>query len=192
MGDNGNSLGEPLPASTDFVELHKNIAFHGTEDGVDKIMDRFSRTLLSAAAESGLATITLSRHVPSFRRSIHCDDEVVMLAHCLRPDGQLSGDHLLLLTRRRLVVTKQSRVLNRVRVEVDSELSGLGDVRWSADPGTPGVELAFNTGDVRQRFWIDAQHGKQVWRLDALLAKMFRRPSVSLATLTSPTRGYFE
>ena len=81
------------------------------------------------------------------------------------------------------MVTKQSRVLNRVRVEVDTDLAGLDDVRWMADPNMPGVELAFNTGGVRQRFWIDAQHGKQVWRLDALLAKLFRRPSVSVATL---------
>ena len=154
-------------------------------------MDRFSRTLLSAAAESGLATITLSRHVPSFRRSIHCDDEVVILAHCLRPDGQLSGGHLLLLTRRHVIVTKQSRVLNRIKVEVDSGLADLDDVRWSADPNIPGVEVAFNAGGTRQRFWIDAQHGKQVWRLDALLAKVFRRPSVSMATLTPVGRGYF-
>jgi hypothetical protein len=153
-------------------------------------MDRFSRTLLAAAAESGLATITLSRHVPSLRRSIEDDDEVVLLAHCLRPDGQLSGDHLLLLTRRRLVVTKQSRVLNRVRLDVDAALPELGDVRWSADPGLPGVELAFTATDVRHRFWIDARHVKQVWRLDALLAKMFRRPSVTVATLAQLARGF--
>lgn len=114
-----------------------------------------------------------------------------MLAHCLRPDGQVSGDHLLLLTRRHVVVTKQSRVLNRVRVEVDADLAGLDDVRWLADPNMPGLELAFNTGGTRQRFWIDAQHGKQVWRLDALLAKLFRRPSVSMATLMPVGRGYY-
>ncbi|WP_244615920.1 hypothetical protein [Stackebrandtia albiflava] len=154
------------------------------------VMDRFSRTLLAAAAESGLATITLSRHVPSFRRSVPADDEVVMLAHCLRPDGHLSGDHLLLLTRRRLVVTKQSRVLNRVRIDVDAGLAELVDVRWTADPSLPGVELAFTAGDVRHRFWMDARHGKQVWRVDALLARMFHRPSVTVATLAAHARGF--
>lgn len=153
-------------------------------------MDRFSRTLLAAAAEAGLATITLSRHVPSLRRSIRSDDEVVLLAHCLRPDGQLSGDHLMLLTRRRLVVTKQSRVLGRVRLDMDASVGDLGDVRWSADPALPGVEFAFTADDTRHRFWMDARHGKQVWRLDAMLAKLFRRPTLPVATLASFARGF--
>lgn len=100
-----------------------------------------------------------------------------MLTYCQRPDGQLSGDHILLLTRERLVVTKQSRVLGRVRVDVDAELAELGDVRWSADPALPGVELAFTARDDRHRLSIGAKHGKQVWRMDALLARLFRRPS---------------
>ncbi|HZE40381.1 MAG TPA: hypothetical protein VE172_16385 [Stackebrandtia sp.] len=153
-------------------------------------MDRFSKTLLAAAAESGLATITLSRHVPSLRRNIRNDDEVMVLAHCLRPDGQLSGDHLMLVTKRRLVVTKQSRVLGRVRLEMDAPVAELGDVRWSADPTLPGVELSFTAGETRHRFWMDARHGKQVWRLDAMLAKLFRRPSVPVATLSSFARGF--
>lgn len=145
-------------------------------------MDRFSKTLLAAAAESGLGTMTLSRHVPSLRRSLHSDDEVVMLTHCLRPDGQLSGDHLMLLTRDRLVITKQSRVLGWVRLDLDAGLADLDDVRWSADPALPGVELAFTAEDHRHRILIDAKHRKQVWRFDALFARLFCRPSVSVAT----------
>ena len=153
-------------------------------------MDRFSKTLLAAAAESGMATITLSRHVPSLRRTLRGDDEVIMLTHCLRPDGQLSGDHLMLLTKNRMVVTKQSRVLGRVRLDVDAGLAELDDVRWSADPALPGVELAFTANDNRHRFCIDAQHGKQVWRVDAVFARLFRRPSVPVATLATKARGF--
>lgn len=172
------------------LSFTRTVAAHRQEGGVNDLMDRFSKTLLAAAAESGLATITLSRHVPNLRRSIHNDDEVIMLAHCLRPDGQVSGDHLMLLTRHRLVVTKQSRVLGRVRCEVDAAVNCLGDVRWSADPGLPGVELAFTADDTRHRFWIDTTHGKQVWRLDALLARQFHRPSVAITTLAGHARGF--
>jgi hypothetical protein len=172
------------------VVSHKNTAGIRQEGGVRNSMDRFSRTLLAAAAESGLATITLSRHVPNLRQSIRSDDEVVMLTHCLRPDGQMSGDHLMLLTRRRLVITKQSRVLGRIRLDMDAAVADLGDVRWSADPALPGVELAFTAGETRHRFWIDANHGKQVWRLDAVLARLFRRPSVPVATLAKFARGF--
>ncbi|MGH8791487.1 MAG: hypothetical protein ACRDXX_02415 [Stackebrandtia sp.] len=153
-------------------------------------MDRFSKTLLAAAAEAGLATITLSRHVPSMRISVNSDDQVMLLARCLRPDGRLSGDHLMLLTQDRMVVTKQSRVLGRVRLDMDAPVTALGDVRWSADPSFPGVELAFTSEDTRHRFWIDASHSKRVWRLDALLAKMFRRPTVAVATLAGYARGF--
>lgn len=162
----------------------------GEEGGANNLMDRFSKTLLAAAAESGLATITLSRHMPSLRRSISNDDEVVVLAHCVRPDGQVSGDHLMLLTRNRLVVSKQSKVLSRVRVEIEAAMTELEDVRWAADPQLPGVELAFNAGGDRHRFRIDATHGKHMWRLDALLAKQFRRPSAAAASLASHARGF--
>lgn len=153
-------------------------------------MDRFSKSLLAAAAEAGLATITLSRHVPSMRISSRDDDHVMLLARCLRPDGRMMGDHLMLLTKRRMVVTKQSRVLGRVRIDMDVPLEALEDVRWSADPALPGVELAFTAEDIQHRFWIDTAHSKQVWRMDALLAKMFRRPTVPAAPLAHHARGF--
>ncbi|CAM3487460.1 hypothetical protein [Stackebrandtia soli] len=138
-------------------------------------MDRFSSTLLSAASEAGIATITLSRHVPNLRRNVRSDESVVLLAHCVLPDGRLSGDHLMLLTGSRLVVTRQSKVLGRVRADIDIELSELGEVRWNADPTLPGVELAFTALGRWYRYWIDTRNDKQLWRLDAKLGTLFRK-----------------
>ncbi|MFV2102298.1 hypothetical protein [Micromonospora sp. LOL_024] len=145
-------------------------------------MDVFSRTFLPAAAEAGLAVQTASRHMPVFRRCVGSGDATVLVTRCSRPDRPLIGDHLLLLTHRRLVITRQTRVLQRLRLHLNTELRELSHVTWSPDPRLRCVELAATAIDgVRERFLIRAQHPQQVWQLDALLNHAFRARVRSVA-----------
>src|SRR5699024_6050249 len=65
----------------------------------------------------------------------------------------------------------------------------------SADPNGPGVELNFTVlegpgaaAPHRWHFWLPASHAKRVWRIDALLARAFRRPqAVATPMIGSPT-----
>jgi hypothetical protein len=146
-------------------------------------MDLFSRTMLACSAEAGLTTTALSRHVPLLRRNIPAGDQVSLLSRCVGSDGLGNGDHILMLTGERIVVTRQSRLLGRVRLCLDAPVSAIENLRWSADPAGPGVELNFTvlvgpeaTEPHRWHFWLPATHAKRVWRIDALLARAFRRP----------------
>ncbi|HYN96510.1 MAG TPA: hypothetical protein VES42_21930, partial [Pilimelia sp.] len=138
-------------------------------------MDVFSRTFLPAAAEAGLAIPTVGRHLPIFRRCVAQGDAATLVARCLRPDRPLRGEFMLLLTERALVVTRETRLLRRVRLHLNAELRHLHNVTWNPDPRLPAVELAATAVDgVRERFLIRAGHPKQVWHLDALFAHAFR------------------
>ncbi|MER7461072.1 hypothetical protein [Micromonospora sp. NPDC126480] len=138
-------------------------------------MDVFSRTFLPAAAEAGLATQTATRHMPVFRRCVGSGDATILVTRCSRPDRSTTGEYLLLLTHRRLVVTQQTRVLHRLRLHLNTELRELSNVTWSPDPRLHSIELAATAIDgVRERFLIRARHPKQVWQLDALLNHAFR------------------
>jgi hypothetical protein len=108
---------------------------------------------------------------------------VSLLSRCVGSDGLGSGDHVLMLTGERMVVTRQSRLLGRVRLCLDAPVAAIENLRWSADPAGPGVELNFTvlegpgaTEPHRWHFWLPATHAKRVWRIDALLARAFRRP----------------
>ncbi|MCH7229520.1 hypothetical protein L0U85_01385 [Glycomyces sp. L485] len=151
-------------------------------------MDLFSRTMLASSAEAGLTTTTLSRHVPLLRRNIRPSDRVALLTGCVGSDGLASGDCMLMLTGERIVVTRQSRLLSRVSLCLDTPVRAVENLRWSADPNGPGVELNFTvpgrpgaTSPHRWHFWLPASHAKRVWRIDALLARAFRRPGASAA-----------
>ncbi|MDG4822039.1 hypothetical protein O7635_09260 [Asanoa sp. WMMD1127] len=138
-------------------------------------MDVFSRTFLPAAAEAGVAIPTVSRHMPVLRRCVAADDAAALVARCTRADRPAQGEYLMLLTYRRLVVTHESRVLHRLRLHLNTELGHLGNVTWNPDPRLSAVELAATAVDgVRERFWIQVGHPKQVWHLDALLSHVFR------------------
>lgn len=138
-------------------------------------MDVFTRTFLPAASEAGVAIPTVSRHLPVFRRCVAPDDPAALVARCARPDQLLHGEFLLLLTHRRLVVTRQTRLLRRLRLHLNTELRHLHNVSWNPDPRLAAVELAATAMDgVRERFWIRVGHPKQVWHLDALLSHVFR------------------
>ncbi|MFF0470474.1 hypothetical protein [Micromonospora zamorensis] len=138
-------------------------------------MDVFSRTFLPAAAEAGLAVQTVSRHMPVFRRCVGSGDATILVTRCSRPDRPVTGDYLLLLTHRRLVVTQQTRLLHRLRLHLNTELRELSNVTWSPDPRLQSVEMAATAIDgIRERFLIRTSHPKQVWQLDALLNHAFR------------------
>ncbi|HEY0698549.1 MAG TPA: hypothetical protein VGD43_12155 [Micromonospora sp.] len=138
-------------------------------------MDVFSRTFLPAAAETGMATTVISRHLPVFRRCVEPGDATVLVTRCIRPDRPGQGDYLLLLTHRRLVVLRQTRVLRQLRLHLNTELRHLSNVTWSPDPVLPAVELAATAVDgIRERFLIRAGRSRPVHQLDALLTRAFR------------------
>jgi hypothetical protein len=138
-------------------------------------MDVFSRTFLPAAAETGLAAQTVSRHMPIFRRCVGSGDATILVTRCSRPDHPVGGEYLMLLTHRRLVVTRHTRVLHRLRLHLNTELRELSNVTWSPDARSQCVELAATAIDgVRERFLIHTHHPKQVWQVDALLNHAFR------------------
>ncbi|WP_344492832.1 hypothetical protein, partial [Glycomyces endophyticus] len=149
--------------------------------------------MLASSAEAGLTTTALSRHVPLLRRNIAPGDQVSLLSRCVGSDGLGSGDHVLMLTGQRLVVTRQSRLLGRVRLCLDAPVAAIENLRWSADPAGPGVELNFTvlegpgaTEPHRWHFWLPASHAKRVWRVDALLARAFRRPKATARPAGKP------
>ena len=153
-------------------------------------MDVFSRTFLPAAAEAGVPIATVSRHMPIFRRCVEADDQAVLVTRCLRPDQPMSGDYMLLLTYRRLVVTQETRVLHRLRLHLNANLRHLTDVTWSPDLRQSAVEVAATAVDgVRERFRMRLGEPDRVWHLDGLLRHVFHerrrvldsRRSVSLA-----------
>jgi hypothetical protein len=147
-------------------------------------MDVFTRTFSLAAAEAGVAEAGVSRHMSVFRSCIEPDDSAVLVTRCVRSDVPAAGEFLLLLTYRRLVVTKQSRILHRMRVHLNTNLRHLSSVTWSPDLHDPGVEIAATAVDgVRERFKMHFSHPDRMWHFDALLKHVFVdcRPTVSLA-----------
>ena len=142
-------------------------------------MDAFTRTFLPAAAEAGVAIPTATRHLPIFQSCVEPDESAVLVTRCARPDGA-SGDFLMLLTNRRLVITRESRFLHRLGLHLNATLRHLAHVAWSTDPRDGTMELSATAVDgVRERFHLQAARQD----LDALLKHVFteRRRSVSLA-----------
>jgi hypothetical protein len=137
-------------------------------------MDVLSRTFFAATA-AGPAT---ARHIAVFRRCVESDDAAVILARCVRPERPMAGDFLLLLTRRRLVVTQETRVLHRLRLHLNANLRHLSDVTWNVDERQTGIEVAATAVDgVRERFWMKLGGPEQVWQADALLKNVFHERS---------------
>ena len=151
---------------------------------VKRRMDVFSRTFLPAAAEAGVAIPTVSRHMPIFRRCVEPDDPAILVTHCTRPDAPMTGDFLMVLTYRRLVVTRETRVLHRLQLHLNANLRHLSNVTWSPDVRDTAVEMCATAVDgVRERFKMRLGDAEQVWHFDALLKHVFseRRRNVSLA-----------
>jgi hypothetical protein len=145
-------------------------------------MDVFSRTFLPAAAEAGVAIPTVSRHMPVFRRCVEPDDTTVLVSRCYRPDAPMSGEFMLLLTYRRLVVTHETKVLHRLRLHLNANLRHLSNVTWSPDLGRSALEVAATAVDgVRERFRLRMREPEAVWRSDTLLQQVFRSSRAAAA-----------
>ncbi|WP_067509525.1 hypothetical protein [Actinoplanes sp. TFC3] len=138
-------------------------------------MDVFSRTFLPAAAEAGVPIPTVSRHLPVVRRCVDADDSTALVTRCVSPDRSLSGEYLMVLTYRRLVITHESRVLRRLRLHLNANLRHLSDVSWNPDPRQSAMEVSATAVDgVRERFRLRAGEPDRVWHFDAMLKHVFR------------------
>ncbi|SDT74028.1 hypothetical protein [Actinoplanes derwentensis] len=136
-------------------------------------MDVFSSTFHPAAEAAG-ATPAANRHLPIFRSCVDPDDSAVLVARCGRPGAPLSGDWFLLLTRRRLVVTRESRPLHRLRLHLNANLRNLSDVTWGIDLSKSVLELSITAMDgVRERFRMRLGDPATVWRAEALVRESF-------------------
>lgn len=149
-------------------------------------MDLFTRTFLPAATDAGLAMPTIDRHLPVVRRCLGATDPVLAATRCVLADRPRAGEHLLVLTPHRLVVTYESRLARRVRLHIDAPIHELSQVAWHPDPHQPAVELAATAIDgIRERFRIKVRQPKMVWRLDALFGHVFRAATRALAPAAS-------
>ncbi len=152
-------------------------------------MDVFTRSFSLAAAEAGLAVPAVSRHMAVFRSCIEPDDYTALVTPCVRSDVPAAGEFLLLLTYRRLVVTKQSRILHRMRVHLNTDLRHLNNVSWNPDQHDAAVEIAATAVDgVRERFRMHFGRPDRMWHFDALLKQVFvdRKREVSAGARPLP------
>jgi hypothetical protein len=144
-------------------------------------LDEFSLTIQPAAAQAGVETSAVSRHLSIFHRCVGRLDPPVLVARCSSadpcPNTKRHRRHrrdMLLLTRHRLVVTAKSGLLRRLRLYLNCDLRDLADVNWVPEPELGGVRLAATAVDgVREHFWLDAGGPDAVSRLDALLRQVF-------------------
>jgi hypothetical protein len=135
-------------------------------------MDVFSRTFHPAPTGTRIA----GRHMPVFRQCVEPNDPIMLMSRCGRPDQPMAGEFVLFLTRRRLVVTQQSRMLQRLRLHLNTNLSHLSNVTWSPDDRQSGLEVGATAIDgVRERFLIKLVDPEQVREVSALFKTVFRR-----------------
>ncbi|MFY1635148.1 hypothetical protein ACN27F_18055 [Solwaraspora sp. WMMB335] len=117
---------------------------------------------------------TTSRHMPVLRRCVSPDERTVLVARCQRPEQPMHGEYLLMLTKRRLVVTQETLLWRRLRLHLNSELRHLAHATWTTDPRTATVELAVTAiDDVRERFTIKAGDAEHANHVEALLSYAF-------------------
>jgi len=121
-------------------------------------MDVFSRTFLPAAAEAGVAIPTVSRHLPVVRRCVESDETTVLVGRCVRPEAPLSGEFMLVLTHRRLVVTQETKVLHRLRLHLNANLRHLSNVTWSPTASRTALDIAATAVDGVLREVFHAKH----------------------------------
>lgn len=129
-------------------------------------MDRFGYSLLPAAAEAGLGTTTLCRHIPVFRRVVGRDETTLAIAPCCGPHRLLDSGLLLLLTDAHLVITQRTRPLQRIRLYLHAGVTELADVH--AAPRRDLVELRFRAG-ADHEFLVRPGYPADVQRLAATL-----------------------
>ena len=134
-------------------------------------MDRFGFSLLPAATRAGLDTTTISRHVPLFRRDIARGDVTVLVAQCTAPNKLIPGDLVLLLTRKRMVVTRRTRLLDRARPHLSAALRDLSDVAWQPRRRLGVIDLTFALEERPHHLWVRSPYSGE---LEALI-EVFHR-----------------
>lgn len=114
-----------------------------------RLLDR----LVAAARRTGVDAATVCRQLPILNSCMADDDELVLLARATRP-GDRAG-YLLLLTPRRLVVTRETRLLRRQHLHLNADPRHLLDVIWTPEPRMGAIALSATAVDgVREHFWI--------------------------------------
>jgi hypothetical protein len=147
-------------------------------------MDPFDRTFLPAANEAGLTMASISRQIPLFRRCVGQGQTVLLLTNASRLDRPMSGAHLMLLTRERLVVTSEGRLFHRPHLHLDAAVAELRNVVWTADPRLTSIELCATAPDgFRERFLIEVRSPSALWHLEAALGYVFRPAGAGLRKL---------
>lgn len=114
-----------------------------------RLLDR----LVAAAKRTGADAATVCRQLPILHSCMPKDDEPVLLARATRPGDRAS--YLVLLTNRRLVVTRETRVLRRLQLHLNADPRHLMDVIWTPEPRMGAIALSATAIDgVREHFWI--------------------------------------
>lgn len=137
-------------------------------------MDQFSRTLLPAAAEAGLSTVTVARHAPLIRRSVGRGDTVLLVARCHHLGRTTHHDLLLALTPRRMVVTEETRLFGRVRRCLNLPLSDLRAAHWQSQDRPNLADLALYTHATSYHLRVRLAHAGQAEQITALLTHAVR------------------
>jgi hypothetical protein len=114
---------------------------------------RLLERLVAAAKRTGADAATVCRQLPILNSCLSTDDEPVLLARATRPGDRAS--YLVLLTARRLVVTRETRVLRRQQLHLNADARHLSDVIWTPEPTMGAIALSATAIDgVREHFWI--------------------------------------
>ncbi len=114
-----------------------------------RLLDR----LVVAARRTGADAATVCRQLPILNSCVGKDDEPVLLARATRPGDRAS--YLVLLTARRLVVTRETRLLRRLDLHLNADPRHLSDVIWTTEPSMGAIALSATAVDgVREHFWI--------------------------------------
>jgi hypothetical protein len=146
--------------------------------------DTFSSTFLPATALAKLSPATVRRHVQVLRGCAGDRDTVAVVARCTSRAGR---GGILMLTRRRLVITAASPLLRRVSLHLNAELHQLADVTWTPEPSRAGIQLGVTAIDgVRENVWVRLPNKVETWRLDEALKQAFRTPSGVIAAAATP------
>ncbi|MBT8224941.1 MAG: hypothetical protein HKP61_11515 [Dactylosporangium sp.] len=152
------------------------------------------RAFLSKALDVCVPFNTLYRHLPILRPCLGPRDSALLLAPCARsgrPGRRTGLRNLLLLTRFRLVITSESRLLRRLRLHLNADLNQLAEVAWTPEPEQGAVQLAATAIDgVREHLWIKVGAIDRVWRLDSLLRDAFAARPIMATGPFLPHAGY--
>jgi hypothetical protein len=143
-----------------------------------ELLDPFSRTFLPAATAAQVPQPMANRHARVLRSCAGSRDDVVLVASCVRTNRRLrrgAPNSLIMITRSRLVVTSETRILRRLRLYLNADVTHLADVTWSPEPDRGALQFAATAVDgIREHFWIRLARADDVVRLDGLLRELFR------------------